>query len=143
MFEHRSKPLISRKRYVNRVLQYGGFASAIIAFSLWIGMVGYHFLAGIDWVDSFYTSTRQVLHTENIVMHKTWRCSVYIASMILTGMGPALNIDALPLERQNGVKIFAGFYALYSGVVFLASSGLLLSPILHRFFHKLHIDITE
>lgn len=120
MFEHRSKPLISQKRYLNRVLQYGGFASAIIAFSLWIGMIGYHFLAGIDWVDSFYN-----------------------ASMILTGMGPALDIDALPLERQNSVKIFAGMYALYSGVVFLASSGLLLSPILHRFFHKLHIDITE
>ena len=86
--------------------------------SLFLGMVGYRVLADIGWVESFYN-----------------------ASMILTGMGPGLDIEALPFERRAGIQLFAGFYALYSGVVFLAASGLILSPVLHRFFHKMHLEM--
>jgi len=96
------------------------YSSTIIGFSLLMGMLGYHFLAGIDWIDAFYN-----------------------ASMILTGMGPALDIESLSVERQDPVKVFAGLYALYSGVVFLAASGLVLSPILHRFFHKIHLELKD
>ena len=120
MFEHRTQPLLPRRHFVTRVLRYAFWASAIIVVSLLIGMIGYRGFAGIGWVDAFYN-----------------------ASMILTGMGPGLDITTLAPERQDGVMIFAGIYALYSGVVFLAASGLVLSPLLHRFFHKIHLDIQE
>lgn len=122
MFEKRTQPLLSHRHFVLRTLQYAAFSAGLLSFSLLLGMVGYHACAGIGWIDAFYN-----------------------ASMILTGMGPALNIESLPLTptQQDGVKIFAGLYALYSGVVFLAASGLILSPILHRFFHRLHLDIKE
>ena len=112
--------MISKRLFFRRVLQYISFSLGLIFVSLLIGMVGYRGFAHIGWVDAFYN-----------------------ASMILTGMGPALDIAALPAECQNGVKIFAGVYALYSGVVFLAASGLILSPVLHRFFHKMHLDIKD
>jgi hypothetical protein len=118
MFEHHNQPLLPRRQFYNRTLRYFGYSSGIIGLSLLLGMAGYIGFAGIDMVDAFYN-----------------------ASMILTGMGPALNIDNLPLDRQNPTKVFAGLYALYSGVVFLAASGLVLSPVLHRFFHKIHLDL--
>jgi hypothetical protein len=120
MFEHRSQPLISRSQFVGRALQYAVFSAALIVFSLLLGMMGYRYVAGITWIDAFYN-----------------------ASMILTGMGPALDIDLLPPNQQDMTRIFAGLYALYSGVVFLAATGLVLSPLLHRFFHKLHLDLEE
>ena len=118
MFENRSQPLLQHRHFVWRALQYAAFSTGLLFFSLLLGMAGYHLCAGIGWIDAFYN-----------------------AAMILTGMGPALDIGSLPLARQDGTKIFAGLYALYSGVVFLAASGLILSPILHRFFHRLHLDI--
>jgi hypothetical protein len=120
MFEHRSQPLLTRRRFIWRVLRYIFFSGSIILFSLFIGMLGYRYVAHISWVDAFYN-----------------------ASMILTGMGPGLDIGALPEACQNSVKIFAGVYAIYSGVVFLAASGLLLTPVLHRFFHKMHLDLID
>ncbi len=120
MFEHRTRPLLPRRQFVARALRYAAFSGLLILISLLIGMIGYHTCAGIGWVSAFYN-----------------------ASMILTGMGPALDIDTLPPEQQPGVQIFAGLYALYSGVVFLAATGLVLSPLLHRFFHKMHLDIKD
>lgn len=120
MFEHRTQPLLPNRQFLSRSLRFACFSASLIAFSLLIGMVGYHWCTGIGWVDAFYN-----------------------ASMILTGMGPALNIDALPETCQGRIKIFAGLYALYSGVMFLAASGLLITPVLHRFFHKMHLDIQD
>ena len=120
MFEHRKRPLLPRRQFAVRALRFAFFSASLIAFSLLIGMVGYHWFTGIGWVDAFYN-----------------------ASMILTGMGPALNIDALPVACHGRIKIFAGIYALYSGVMFLAASGLLITPLLHRFFHKMHLDIKD
>lgn len=120
MFEHRYKPLLPRRQFLTRALRFATFSAALILISLLIGMVGYRAIAGIGWVDAFYN-----------------------ASMILTGMGPALDIAALASERQDGVKIFAGLYALYSGVVFLAAAGVAISPLLHRFLHKLHLEIKD
>lgn len=117
MFEKSTEPVLPHKHFVNRVLMYSGLASCTIACSLLLGMVGYRFFADISWTDAFYN-----------------------ASMILTGMGPALDIDALPLERQNPTKIFAGCYAIYSGVVFLVASGLVVTPLLHRLLHRMHFD---
>lgn len=120
MFEHRSQPLAHTKVFYRRALRFALAAIVLLGLSLLAGMAGYHYLAQISWVDAYYN-----------------------AAMILTGMGPALDINDLAPERQNTVKIFAGTYAMYSGVVFLAASGLVLSPLLHRFFHKLHLDIQD
>lgn len=120
MFEHRSQPVISPQKFFWRTLRYTFLSSLLLQVSLLLGMIGYRYFADISWVDSFYN-----------------------ASMILTGMGPGLDIGSLAPERQNPVKLFAGIYAIYSGVVFLAASGLVLSPILHRFFHKLHLEVGD
>lgn len=123
MFEHRKQPLIPYRHFLLRSLRFAAFSILIVAFSLFMGMVGYHWLAGITWTNAFYN-----------------------ASMILTGMGPGLDIDNMqeldPVQKDN-IRIFAGFYALYSGVIFLVASSLILSPLLHRFFHKLHLDAEE
>ena len=79
--------------------------------ALSIGVAGYHFIAGLPWIDALLN-----------------------ASMILTGMGP---VDVL---RSNAAKVFASLYALFSGVVFISLMGLLLSPIAHRVLHKFHLD---
>jgi hypothetical protein len=86
----------------------------LIFFSLGIGMVGYHHYLPISWVDALYN-----------------------ASMILTGMGP---VDHITTDHG---KIFASFYALYSGVAFLSSMAVLLGPMVHRMLHKYHLDVEE
>ena len=76
-----------------------------------IGVLGYHGIAGLSWIDS-----------------------VLNASMILTGMGPVAAMTT------TSSKLFASGYALFSGVVFLSSIGLVLAPLFHRILHKFHLD---
>ncbi|MHB8840056.1 MAG: hypothetical protein ACYC7F_14025 [Gemmatimonadaceae bacterium] len=111
MYEHHSAPLLPRHLFWRRMLQHGGVAAAMIAVSLAAGTVGYHVLGELAWVDAF----------EN-------------ASMILGGMGP---VD--PITETSG-KLFASFYALYSGVIFLVIAGVLFTPVLHRVMHHFHLD---
>jgi hypothetical protein len=110
-FEHKSKPLISRKEYFLRQIYYFILSLGLILFSLALGTLGYHYSANLGWLDSFYNT-----------------------SMILTGMGP-VNI----ITNESG-KWFASFYALYSGVAFLTTAGVLLSPLIHRILHILHAE---
>lgn len=110
-YEHRTAPLLSRAHFLRRVARHGGAAIAVIAVSLGVGVVGYHTFGHLDWVDAF----------EN-------------ASMILGGMGP---VD--PIASTAG-KIFAALYALYSGVVFLLATGLLVAPFFHRLLHNFHLE---
>jgi hypothetical protein len=111
-FEHRHEPLAPPHVFRQRLIRSGGVAAVIILFSLAIGVIGYHFLGGIEsWVDSLYN-----------------------ASMILGGMGPVTE-----LKTDTG-KVFASAYALYSGVMLLASVGVLLAPALHRIMHHFHIE---
>lgn len=114
MFEHYRQPLLSRKAYYLRLVRSFLIASSLVAFSLGIGIWGYHSIAGLSWVDSLLN-----------------------ASMILTGMGP---VDPM---NGNGSKIFASFYALFSGVAFLTMVAVLFAPVIHRFFHRFHLDIAE
>ena len=86
----------------------------ILAFSIGIGTAGYHVFGNLPWVDSFLN-----------------------ASMILTGMGP---VDRM--ETDAG-KLFASFYALFSGVAFLTFAGVLFTPVYHRFMHKFHLNIED
>ena len=86
----------------------------LIAAALWIGMFGYHFFERMSWIDSFLN-----------------------ASMILSGMGPATTLTT------TAGKLFAGFYALFSGLAFIAIVVIMLSPIIHTFFRKIHLESTE
>jgi hypothetical protein len=114
MFETRSEPLLSRERFVRRMVRAFATTLAIVAGSLAMGMAGYHFLCGLPWVDALLNS-----------------------AMILTGMGP---VDPM---RSNAAKLFASFYALYSGIAFLSIMAILLAPIIHRGLHTFHLDAEE
>jgi hypothetical protein len=113
-YELKGDKVIAWAHFRDRMLRHGAIAGILILLSLAIGMAGYHFLEGHDTVDSFLN-----------------------ASMILGGMGP---VD--PVKTGAG-KIFAGFYALYSGLVFLVVGALLLAPVVHRVLHRFHWEISE
>lgn len=110
MYEHHRQSLASRKVFASRLMRNGLIGLTLLFVSLVIGILGYHFLENLSWLDSLLN-----------------------ASMILGGMGPVN-----PVKTDAG-KIFASFYALYSGVVLLASVGVLATPILHRFLHRFHL----
>jgi hypothetical protein len=110
MYEHHKQPLASRKVFAQRLRRNALIGLLLLTFSLGIGILGYHFLENLSWIDSLLN-----------------------ASMILGGMGPVAPV------RTVGGKIFASFYALYSGVILLASVGILITPIFHRFLHFFHL----
>jgi len=114
MFEHRSAPLLPYDLWIRRLLRFGALGAAIIAIGLGSGTLGYHFFAGLEWLDS-----------------------VLNAAMILTGMGPVDRIDSV------AGKIFAIVYALFSGIVFLGAAAIVMAPWLHRLLHKLHADDVD
>jgi hypothetical protein len=114
MFEHRHQPLLPRTAYYRRLIRYAGLAALIIFGSLFLGMLGYHLFEGLSWIDAFVN-----------------------ASMLLGGMGPVAEL------HTNAGKLFAGCYALYSGMVFLFGAGVLFAPIVHRIFHRFHLNIAD
>jgi hypothetical protein len=111
MYEHRNRPLLSRAKFAKRVARHFLLALFIIAVALGIGIVGYHSLAELNWIDSLLN-----------------------ASMILGGMGP---VDPL---HSSAAKIFASFYALFSGLVFIGIASLIIAPFAHRLLHRFHLD---
>lgn len=102
---HRHRPFY--RRFLFALALSGGLIGA----SLGLGILGYHFIANLNWVDSILN-----------------------AAMILTGMGPVnpLNSDA--------AKLFASAYALFSGLIFIGATGILLTPIFHRVLHRFHLE---
>ena len=114
--EHRTQKLASFSHFLVRVGRYGFFCGLLIVVSLAIGMVGYHAVGHISWLDSFYMS-----------------------SMILTGMGP---VAEMPMHSV-AAKLFSAFYALYSGVVVLSTTAVFFAPIIHRVLHILQVDEDE
>ena len=114
MFEHKAEPLISRRQFYGRLSRAFGVTLAIVAISVGIGAAGYHYFARLPWIDALLN-----------------------AAMILTGMGP---VDTL---KTPAAKLFATFYALYSGVAFLSMMAVLLAPVIHRAMHKFHLDAEE
>lgn len=113
-FEHRAQPVIPSHHFLVRLAHSGAVGLALIAGSLAIGMVGYHALEGLSWLDAFLN-----------------------ASMLLGGMGPVT-----PPVTDAG-KLFAGLYALYCGVAVLLVAGVILAPIAHRILHKFHMESRE
>ena len=113
-FEHHTQPLATQAEFVRRMLRFGLVTAGIILFSLGIGILGYHYLESLSWIDALLN-----------------------ASMILGGMGPVNNL------QTNAGKIFASFYALYSGIILLASVGILITPVFHRFLHRFHLELDD
>ena len=114
MFEHRDAPLISGGAYVRRQLRFAAAAGAIVLGALAVGALGYHETEGLPWLDA----------TLN-------------AAMILTGMGP---VDRM---QTSAGKLFATAYALASGLLFVTTVAVLFAPLLHRFFHRFHVEIDD
>jgi hypothetical protein len=108
-FEHRTQPVLTRRRFMQRLARHGIYGLGLLSVSLALGITGYRWFAGFTWVDSLLN-----------------------ASMLLGGMGP---VGDLP---NDAAKIFASLYALYAGVVFLVLTGLLLAPVFHRVLHRFH-----
>jgi hypothetical protein len=106
--------LLPRVEFMRRQARFTLAALGIIVASLAIGMLGYHFLEGLTWMDAFLN-----------------------AAMLMGGMGPLA-----PLTTEAG-KLFAGLYALYCGLVLLISVGILAAPIFHRFLHRFHLELDD
>jgi hypothetical protein len=111
MFEHRTEGLLSRKEFARRQIRHSGLAALVILVGWAVGVAGYMGFEGMGFVDA-----------------------VLNAAMILGGMGP---VDSL---RTIGGKIFASFYAIFSGVGFIGATGILFAPVFHRFLHKFHLE---
>lgn len=113
-FEHRKDKLLSRSAFIVRIIWSVGIALGLVTVSLAMGTFGYHETLGLSWIDA-----------------------VLNAAMILTGMGPVNQINT------TSGKLFATFYALYSGVAFLSTAAVLFAPLVHRFLHKFHLDVED
>ena len=109
--EHRNQKVVPITHFLFRLGRYGVFAFLLISISVILGTLGYHHVAQLDWIDSFH-----------------------MACMILTGMGPVVEMTS------NKAKLFSSFYALYSGVAFLSITAVILAPVIHRLLHILHVQ---
>ncbi len=114
MFEHRRSALLSRAAFLRRQLRFAALSGAIVLGALAVGTLGYHGFAALPWVDALLN-----------------------AAMILSGMGPVN-----PLQT-SAAKLFATAYALSSGVLFVTTVAVLFAPMVHRFFHRFHVELDE
>lgn len=112
--ERRHEELAPVSVFIKRLAASIGMALMLIAFFLFVGIAGYHWLAGFDWVDSLLE-----------------------ASMILGGMGPINQLTS------TAAKVFASMYALFSGLFFIGIMGIVLAPVAHRMLHKFHVDEND
>lgn len=112
--ERRHDSLLPRRQFLSRQLRYTLMAGGVVVASLCLGILGYRWLGGLDWIDALLN-----------------------ASFILTGMGP---VD--PMKTVAG-KLFASAYAIFSGIAFLSTIGILLTPIVHRFLHRFHLELGK
>jgi hypothetical protein len=113
-FEHRKQKVATLPIFIKRLARYGLFSAALIFVSVFGGTLGYHHFGQIGWLDSFHMSC-----------------------MILTGMGPVIEM------KTAAAKIFSAIFALYSGVAFLSITAVFFAPIVHRILHILQVEIDE
>ena len=111
IYESRKTPPLSRKSFLRRLALHATISLLLVVLSLFAGMAGYMTFESLAWQDAFLNS-----------------------AMLLGGMGP---VDA---PKTDTGKIFAGLYALYSGLVFLIAASIVLAPIGHRLLHTFHWD---
>jgi len=111
LYEQRTQELIPRSRFLSRLVFHASLAILIVLVSLGLGIVGYRQTEGLSWIDSLLN-----------------------AAMILGGMGPVNQ-----LQTTSG-KLFASFYSIFSGIIFLVAAGVIFAPIFHRVLHYFHLD---
>lgn len=111
MFENSQQPLLSRRAFIRRMVRYAAAAFLLVGVSWLVGILGYRLFEGMSWIDAILN-----------------------AAMILGGMGPVNELHTV------AGKLFASFYALFSGIVFLVSVGVLIVPLFHRFLHQFHLE---
>ncbi|HTX19450.1 MAG TPA: hypothetical protein VMG34_12415 [Bacteroidota bacterium] len=114
MYEHTSRPLLSRRHFFRRLWAHFLLASAIVFTSLGVGIAGYRITEGLSFIDALLN-----------------------ASMILGGMGPVNEL------RTPAGKVFASFYALFSGMLFLVVAGIMIAPVAHRLLHWMRLEKEE
>jgi hypothetical protein len=114
MLEHKYEDLLPLRHFLMRLAGFLAAAGIFVVLALLAGVAGYHWIAGLRWIDA-----------------------VLNASMILTGMGP---VDDL---HTTGAKVFASGYALFSGLVFITVTGVVLAPIVHRVLHVFHLEAAR
>ena len=110
MYEPRHAPPLPARKFVLRMLLHVAAAQVLVGISLFAGMLGYQHYEKMSWLDAFVN-----------------------AAMLLGGMGP-IKTEGL----SDGGKLFAGLYALYAGLVFIAVMGIMLAPVVHRVLHRFH-----
>ena len=111
MFESRHQAMLPRRQFYFRIVRSIALGLALVGFSLAVGMIGYHGLDHLPWIDAFLNS-----------------------AMIMSGMGP---VDEM---HTRGAKIFAGCYALYCGIALLSTAAVIFAPVLHRLMHRFHLE---
>jgi hypothetical protein len=110
-FERRRERLISRRRFADRMLRAVGLWFMLAGVGLAIGMAGYAVFEGMSLADSYVN-----------------------AAMILSGMGPMGEL------KTTAGKVFAGSYAIFSGLLIVIATGFVLAPIFHRVLHHFHVE---
>lgn len=110
-FEHRAQSLLHWSLFLQRFAASATIGFALVVVSMLSGMAGYHYFERLPWIDAFVN-----------------------AAMILSGMGP------LAQPQTVGGKIFAGLYALYSGLAVVMIAGITFAPVVHRFLHRFHVE---
>jgi hypothetical protein len=112
--ERKHERLLPAGQFAWRMARFAGAAGLLILLGLGIGVAGYHWIAGFRLIDALLN-----------------------ASMILTGMGPVGELHG------TAAKLFASAYALFSGIVFLAATGVLFTPLVHRILHVFHVEKSD
>ncbi len=110
MYERRTDPLLPRPKFYRRLARSATYGAGLITASLVVGMAGYHWLDHLGWIDAFLN-----------------------AAMILSGMGPVAEL------HTASAKIFAGIYAIYSGVALISTTAIIFAPVVHRLLHRFHL----
>ncbi|MBW8782411.1 MAG: hypothetical protein JF599_11065 [Verrucomicrobia bacterium] len=111
MFEQRKQRLLTRRQFFHRLARSAALGAGLIAFSLLVGVLGYHFVGELSWIDAYLD-----------------------AAMILSGMGPVSTLHSV------AAKFFAGTYAIYCGITLISTAGIIFAPVIHRFLHKFHVE---
>jgi hypothetical protein len=114
MFEQKNDGLLPLRHFLLRLAGFLAAAAVFVLMGLLVGVAGYHWIGRLSWIDA-----------------------VLNASMILTGMGP---VDEL---HTISAKLFASGYALFSGLVFITITGVVLAPIVHRVLHVFHLEAEK
>jgi hypothetical protein len=112
--ENQKQKVVPLTRFLYRLGKYGLFAFGLVFMSVALGTIGYRYFGHISWVDSFH-----------------------MACMILTGMGPVVEM------KSSSAKMFSSFYALYSGVAFLSITAVFFAPLIHRLLHILNVEQSD